>query len=239
MALLAGGAYAELVAVPAGQVVPPPPGVDLVTAAGIVEVAATVWSNLDRAGLRSGERFLVHGGAGGIGSFAIQYAKTLGAIVITTAGSAEKLAYCRSIGADLAISYREDWPQAVADFTDGRGVDLILDNMGAKYLPANVSALATGGRLVIIGLQGGRQATLDLGQLMARRADVLATSLRPRPVAEKVAICQQVVQTIWPRISSGAIKPAPQTLYPLAEAVAAHQRLESGDNLGKIILTVP
>jgi len=238
VALLAGGGYAEYVTVPAGQVVSPPEGIDMVTAAGLIEVAATVTSNLRLAGLVGGDTFLVHGGAGGIGSFAIPYAHALGARVIATAGSEEKLAYCRSIGADLATSYRDDWAAAVASFTDDRGVDVILDNMGAAYLEPNVASLAIGGRLVVIGLQGGRQGTVDLGRLLTRRAQVMATSLRARPVAEKAEICRQVVQTVWPLITSGTIKPAPQTRFPLAATADAHRHLDSGGHLGKIVLTV-
>ena len=236
VALLAGGGYAEYVVVPAGQLVRPPADVVLVTAGGLIEVAATVISNMTTASLRKGETFLVHGGSGGIGSFAIQFAKARGARVITTAGSAQKLDYCRSIGADLAISYRDDWASQVKAFTEGHGVDVILDNMGATYLEANVAALATAGRLVIIGMQGGRQGTLDIGQLMSKRAHVFATSLRARPVDEKSAICTDVATVVWPLISSGAIQPAPQTHIPLAEAARAHERLESGNNLGKIVL---
>ncbi|SDS59695.1 NAD(P)H-quinone oxidoreductase [Microlunatus soli] len=236
VALLAGGGYAERVAVPAGQVVAPPEGVDLVTAGGLVEVAATVLSNLSQARLAAGETFLVHGGAGGIGTFAIQYAKTLGATVIATGGSEDKLEHCRAVGADLAVSYREDWAAAVADFTQGRGVDVILDNMGAKYLEANTGSLAADGRLMVIGLQGGRKATLDLGALLAKRASVAATSLRGRPTEQKSAICRQVAEQVWPQFTAGAIKPAPETRMPLTEVVAAHTRLESGSNIGKILL---
>jgi NADPH:quinone reductase-like Zn-dependent oxidoreductase len=203
-----------------------------------MEVAATVASNVAAARLVSGETFLVHGGSGGIGSFAVQYAKSLGARVITTAGSDAKLDYCRSIGADLAVSYSEDWVGAAKDFTDGRGVDAILDPMGAKYLAQHVDLLALEGRLVVIGLQGGRQGTLDLGVLLPKRGTVMATNLRSRPVAEKTQICALVADSVWPRISSGEITPAPQTTFPVAQASAAHQQLESGDNLGKIILTL-
>lgn len=236
VALLAGGGYAEYVAVPAGQVVRPPEGIDLITAGGLIEVAATVVSNLTAARLAAGETFLVHGGAGGIGTFAIQYAKTLGATVIATGGTEDKLAHCRSVGADVAISYRGDWPVAVAEATGGRGVDVILDNMGAKYLEPNTASLAADGRLIVIGLQGGRRATLDLGALLAKRASVSATSLRGRPVDQKAAICRQVAEQVWPQFTAGAIAPAPETRMPLAEVVAAHTRLESGDNIGKILL---
>jgi putative PIG3 family NAD(P)H quinone oxidoreductase len=237
VALLAGGGYATRVSVPEGQLVGVPEGVDLVTAAGLIEVAATVVSNLRLAGLSAGERLLVHGGAGGIGSFAISYARTLGVQVLATAGSAEKLDYCRSLGAEVAISYRDDWVAAVRDATDGTGVDVILDVMGASYLEANVGCLAVGGRLMIIGLQGGRKGTLDVGALLRLRGHVIATNLRGRPVAEKAEICAAVEAEVWPLLGSGAIEPAPQTRFPLADAAAAHRRLESGDNLGKIVLT--
>ena len=178
VALLAGGGYAEYVAAPAGQVVPPPIGVELVAAAAVIEVAATVYSNVEFVGLVDGDWFLVHGGAGGIGSFAIQYAKSIGATVITTAGSEEKLDYCRSIGADHAISYRGDWPAAVREVAGG-GVHMILDNMGAKYLTDHVQLLATDGALVTIGMQGGRKGTLDLASLAARRGLVTANHCAP------------------------------------------------------------
>lgn len=236
VALLAGGGYAEVVVAPAGQVVRPPDGIDLVTAAGLIEVASTVVSNLDLAGLRPGERFLVHGGSGGIGSFAIQYAKALGAEVITTAGTADKLDYCRSIGADHALSYRDDWAGRLDELTDGAGVDVILDNMGGSYLEDHLRLLATRGRLMVIGLQGGRKGTLDLGRLLAKRGQVHATSLRPRPVPEKAAICARVTETAWPMISDGRIAPAPQSTFDLVDAASAHRQLDSGDNLGKVLL---
>ncbi|QDP94963.1 NAD(P)H-quinone oxidoreductase [Microlunatus elymi] len=236
VALLSGGGYAEYATAPAGQVLAPPDGVDLVSAAGLMEVAATVVSNLDRAALAVGETFLVHGGAGGIGSFATQYAKSLGATVITTAGAESKLEYCRSLGADLAVSYHDDWAAAIAEFTGQRGVDVILDIIGAKYLEANTTALAMDGRLVIIGLQGGRKATLDIAALMAKRATVTGTMLRPRPVEQKAAICRQVADEVWPHLADGSIKPVRETRMSLDEAAAAHTQLESGDNVGKILL---
>lgn len=236
VALLAGGGYAELVAVPAGQVVRPPEGVDLVTAGGLMEVAATVVSNCDLARLAAGETFLVHGGAGGIGSFAIQYAKHLGATVVTTAGSEAKLDYCRALGADLAVSYRDDWSAALADFAGGRGVDVILDNMGAKYLASNLAALATDGRLMIIGLQGGSTAEINIGRMLVKRVTVTATSLRGRPVEQKSAIARRVAESVWPLLAGGEIRPTIETRFRLAEAAQAHARLESGDNIGKILL---
>jgi putative PIG3 family NAD(P)H quinone oxidoreductase len=237
IALLAGGGYAEYVAAPAGQVVPPPLGVELVAAAAVIEVAATVYSNIELVGLADGDRFLVHGGAGGIGSFAIQYAKSIGATVITTAGSEDKLDFCRSMGADHAISYRGDWPAAVREVA-ADGVHMILDNMGAKYLVDHVQLLATDGALVIIGMQGGRKGTLDLASLTRRRGLITASSLRARSVEEKAAICRGLVQNVWPLIADNTIKQPPLTVFPLAEAAAAHAHLESGDNIGKIILSV-
>jgi putative PIG3 family NAD(P)H quinone oxidoreductase len=237
VALLAGGGYAEYVAAPAGQVVPPPLGVELRAAAGVIEVAATVYSNIELIGLADGDCFLVHGGAGGIGSFAIQYVKSLGATVITTAGTEDKLRYCRSIGADYAVSYRGDWPAAVRGIA-ADGVHMILDNMGAKYLADHVQLLATDGALVIIGLQGGRAATLDLAALMMRRGLVTTSSLRARTVEAKTAICRGLVQDVWPLIADDKIKQPPLTVFPLAEAAAAHAHLESGTNIGKIILSV-
>jgi putative PIG3 family NAD(P)H quinone oxidoreductase len=237
-ALLSGGGYATRVAVPAGQVMPVPDGIDLVTAAALPEVAATVWSNVMMvAGLRSGEVFLVHGGAGGIGTFAIQLARAVGARVLTTGGSAEKLAFCAELGADVTIDYREqDFVEVVREATDGLGADVILDNMGAAYLGRNVSALALEGRLVVIGTQGGTKAELDLGALMRKRAAIVATTLRARPVAEKTAICRAVTEHVWPLVADGTIKAVVDTTMPLAEAAEAHRRMESGGHTGKIVL---
>lgn len=238
VALLAGGGYAEQVAVPVGQVLPPPPGYDLVDAAGVLEVAATVWSTLAYAHLAAGETFLVHGGAGGIGSFAIQYAKARGATVIATAGSAAKLQHCRDLGADHALSYRDDWAAEVREATGGRGIDVVLDNMGAKYLDAHVRLLAPDGRLVVIGFQGGRTATIDLGALLAKRGTVAAISLRGRPADQKADICRHVAAEVWPLLADGTIRPTPLTTYALDDVADAHRALESGDNLGKIVLVV-
>jgi putative PIG3 family NAD(P)H quinone oxidoreductase len=238
VALLAGGGYAEYVAVPAGQVISPPDGIDLVTAAGLIEVAATVVSNFDHVHLAAGETVLIHGGTGGIGTFAIQYAKAVGARVLTTAGSAEKLALCRELGADVALDYHEDWAAGVAEATDGLGVDVILDVIGAKYLESNVAALAIGGRLVVIGLQGGRKGTLDLNRLLSKRATVTATSLRFRPVDQKAAICRAIVERAWPLVASGRITPARESRFPLERVADAHRQLESGQNIGKVVLTL-
>jgi putative PIG3 family NAD(P)H quinone oxidoreductase len=238
-ALLAGGGYAELVAVPVGQLLPVPTGVDLVTAAALPEVAATVWSNLFMvARLQVGETLLVHGGAGGIGSFAIQLASRLGLRVLATAGSPDKLDLCRELGADAAISYRdEDFVEEVGRLTDGHGVDVVLDNMGAAYLGRNLSSLATNGRLVVIGLQGGTKAELDLGRMLTKRLSILATTLRSRPVEEKAAICAQVVEHVWPLVADGRVRPMVHATYPFEEAAAAHAHMESGRHTGKILLT--
>ena len=238
VALLAGGGYAEYVIVPAGQLLPIPDGIDPVTASTLIEVAATVISNMDHVGLAKGETFLVHGGAGGIGQFAIQYAKSLGCTVITTCGTAEKQEFCRALGADVVLNYHDDWVGGVKDATEGRGADVILDVMGAKYLGLNVDALATGGRLDIIGMQGGVRGELNIGKLLNKRALVTATSLRPRPLDEKASICQRVREVAWPLYANGSIKPAPVESFPMSEAGKAHERLESGEGLGKVALTL-
>jgi putative PIG3 family NAD(P)H quinone oxidoreductase len=238
-ALLSAGAYATKVALPAGQLMPVPDGVDLVTAAALPEVACTVWSNVFMlAGLRPEESFLVHGGAGGIGTFAIQLASQLGARVFTTAGTPEKRELCLSLGADVAIDYRDqDFVEVVREHTDGAGVDVILDNMGASYLSRNVAALATSGRLVVIGLQGGTKAELDLNALLRKRAAILATTLRSRSAAEKAAICASVVENVWPLVADGSVRPIVHRALTLDQAAAAHELMESGEHTGKILLT--
>jgi putative PIG3 family NAD(P)H quinone oxidoreductase len=239
-ALLSGGGYAERVAVPAGQLLPVPDGLDLVTAAGLPEVAATVWSNVFMlARLSAGETLLVHGGSSGIGTMAIQLAKHAGATVAVTAGSAEKLARCRELGADVAVNYREDdFVEAVHEATGGRGADVVLDNMGAAYLERNVDALAPDGRLVVIGLQGGRKGTLDLGKLLAKRGSVHATALRSRPAAAKAAIVAEVREHVWPLVESGKVRPVVDRVVPMREAGEAHRLMESSTHVGKIILAV-
>ncbi len=238
-ALLAGGGYAERVLVPAGQLMPVPAGVDLVVAGSLPEVACTVWSNVFMiAGLQPDETLLVHGGSGGIGTMAIQLVSALGSRVITTAGSAEKLAVCESLGADVTINYRDqDFVEVVKEATDGKGADVILDNMGASYLGRNIDALATEGRLVIIGMQGGVKGELNIGKLLSRRGAVIATSLRSRPVEEKAAICASVVEHVWPLIADGSVRPVVHTTLPLEKAAEAHRMMESGDHIGKIMLT--
>jgi len=236
-ALLAGGGYASLVAVPAGQVMPVPAGVDLVTAAAIPEVAATVWSNVFMvAGLQPDETLLVHGGAGGIGTFAIQLAHHLGARVLTTGGTPEKLAFCADLGADVTINYRDE--DFVAVTQEAGGADVILDNMGASYLGRNVHALATEGRLVIIGMQGGTTGELDISALLRKRGAVVATTLRARPSEEKAAICASVVEHVWPLVADGSVRPIVHGTMALEQVAEAHALMESGEHTGKILLTL-
>jgi putative PIG3 family NAD(P)H quinone oxidoreductase len=237
-ALLTGGGYAERVAVPAGQLLPVPAGLELAAAAGLPETVCTVWSNVFMAaGLRPGERLLVHGGAGGIGTTAIQLGKALGASVLVTVGSAAKAKRCLELGADAAIDYKtEDFVARVAELTDGHGADVILDNMGAKYLARNVEALAVNGRLANIGLQGGNRAELDLGKLMAKRAAVISTTLRARPAEEKAAIVASVREHAWPLVADGTLRPIVDRRIPLAEAAEAHRVVEASDHVGKVLL---
>jgi putative PIG3 family NAD(P)H quinone oxidoreductase len=238
-ALLAGGGYAEQVAVPAEQLLPRPQRVDLVDAAALPEVTCTVWSNVFlTAGLRPGEVLLVHGGSSGIGTMAIQLGREAGARVAVTAGSAEKLRACQDLGADVLVNYREqDFVEVVREATGGAGADVVLDNMGAKYLARNVDVLAPNGRVVTIGLQGGRRAELDLGALLAKRAAVIATSLRARPLAEKAAIVAAVREHVWPLLDAGRVRPVIHARLPLAEAAAAHRLLEESSHVGKVVLT--
>jgi len=239
-ALLSGGGYAELVAVPVGQLLPVPAGVSLIEAAALPEVTCTVWSNVFMtAALQPGETLLVHGGSSGIGTMAIQLAREVGAHVAVTAGSADKLEQCRALGASLLINYREqDFVDAVRTATGGHGADVVLDNMGAKYLSRNVDVLAANGRLVVIGLQGGARAELDLGALLRKRAAVIATSLRARPLAEKAAIVAAVREHVWPLVESGAVHPVVHATLPLADAGRAHQVLADSQHVGKVLLAV-
>jgi len=237
--LLAGGGYATKVSVPVGQCMPIPTGVDVVMAAGLPEVVCTVWSNLVMvAGVTRGDWLLVHGGAGGIGTMAIQVARLLGAQVAVTAGTQAKLDTCAELGAQVCINYRdEDFVEVVRAETGGRGVDVVLDNMGAAYLQRNVDVLARGGRVVIIGLQGGVKGELDLGVLLRKSATVRATTLRSRPLGEKAEICTAVERNVWPWIAAGLLSPVVDRVMPMADAAAAHAALEAGEITGKILLT--
>lgn len=242
-ALLAGGGYAEYVAVPAGQVLPIPSGVDLVDAAGLPEVACTVWSNVVLiAGLSRGQLLLAHGGASGIGSHAIQIARALGARVAVTAGSTEKLEFCRDLGADITVNYRdEDFVARLRDATNGAGANVILDIMGAAYLDRNIDALASDGQLVIIGMQGGVKGELNIGKLLAKRARVIGTTLRGRPATgpnSKSDIVQAVTASVWPMVADGRVRPIIGARLPIQQAGDAHQRLVDGKVTGKIVLTV-
>ncbi|MBK1784344.1 NAD(P)H-quinone oxidoreductase [Prauserella cavernicola] len=235
-ALLSGGGYAEKVAVPAVQLLPVPGEVELLSAAGLPEVACTVWSNVVmHAGLSEGDVLLVHGGAGGIGTHAIQVGKALGATVAITAGSPERLERCRQLGADIVINYRDqDFVEELKNET--KGADVILDNMGAKYLGRNVDALATGGRLVVIGMQGGLKGELNLGKLIGKRGSIAATTLRARPVEEKGAIVADVRERLWPLVVEGSVHPVIDQVIPMAEAADGHRALEEGGVFGKIVL---
>ena len=242
-ALLAGGGYAEYVAVPAGQVMPVPDTVGLHHAAGLPEVACTVWSNLAMtAHLSAGQLVLIHGGASGVGTHAIQVARALDSRVAVTAGSARKLDLCAELGAEITISYRdEDFVERVRAETGGAGADVILDIMGAAYLDRNVDALATDGQLIVIGMQGGTKGELNLGKLMAKRARVVGTALRSRPVrgpGSKSAIVEEVVANVWPLIADSSVRPVIGAEFPIQQARAAHQLVASGEVSGKVLLRV-
>jgi NADPH2:quinone reductase len=242
-ALLAGGGYAEYVAAPAGQVLPIPDGIDLVDAAGLPEVACTVWSNLVlTAHLGKGQLLLMHGGASGIGTHAIQIARALGVRVAVTAGSADKLEFCRQLGADITINYcDEDFVARLREESDGKGADVIFDIMGAAYLDRNIDALATDGQLAIIGMQGGIKGELNIGKLMAKRARVIGTTLRARPVTgpnSKTEIVQAVTASVWPMIAEGKVRPIIGARMPIQRAGEAHQELVASKVTGKIVLTV-
>jgi putative PIG3 family NAD(P)H quinone oxidoreductase len=239
-ALLSGGGYAERVAVPSGQLLPVPAGLSLLQAAALPEVVCTVWSNVFQlAALEPGEVLLVHGGTSGIGTTALQLASRHGARVFCTVGTPEKAERARDLGAERAVLYRdEDFVEVVRDATDGRGADVVLDNMGATYLERNVKVLATGGRLVVIGLQGGVKAELDLGRLLAKRASVHATSLRARPAAEKAAIVEAVLAGVWPAVEAGEVRPVVDRVLALDDVAEAHRALEASEHVGKIVLRV-
>jgi putative PIG3 family NAD(P)H quinone oxidoreductase len=239
-ALLAGGGYAEQVAVPVEQLLPVPAGVGLVEAAALPEVTCTVWANVFMAaGLRPDEVLLVHGGSSGIGTMAIQLGRALGARVAVTAGSADKLEACRALGADILVNYKEqDFVEAVRQETGAAGADVVLDLIGAKYLARNIAVLARNGRLVVIGLQGGTTAELDLGAMLAKRVALFAASLRGRPLEEKAAIVRGVRDHVWPLLASGAVHPVVHATYPLADAAEAHRVMAASTHIGKLLLVV-
>ena len=239
-ALLTGGGYAEKVTVPAGQLLPVPAGVSLEDAAALPEVACTVWSNIFMtANIQPGEVLLVHGGGSGIGTMAVQLGREVGARVAVTAGSPEKLEVCRELGASILVNYRtDDFEAVVREATDGHGADVILDTIGAKYLARNVGLLAVNGRLVVIGLQGGRTAEINLGAMLAKRCALVATTLRARPAAEKAVIVAAVREHVWPLIESGRVRPIVHAAYPLGDAAGAHREMEASTNVGKLLLRV-
>jgi putative PIG3 family NAD(P)H quinone oxidoreductase len=238
-ALLAGGGYAEKVVVPAEQVLPVPDHIDLVDAAALPEAVCTAWSNLVMvAKLAAGELVLVHGGSGGVGTIALQLAHALGARVATTAGGPERVARCRDLGADIAIDHRsEDFVAVLKEATEGRGVDVVLDVLGAGYLERNVQVLGTDGRLVVIGLQRGRRGEIDLGAMLAKRLSLFGTTLRSRPRDQKAAIVAEVAAHAWPLLGDGRLRPVVHARLPLADAARAHELLESGAVFGKVLLT--
>ncbi|RZU30078.1 putative PIG3 family NAD(P)H quinone oxidoreductase [Streptomyces sp. BK022] len=240
-ALLSGGGYAQKVVVPAGQLLPVPKGIDLKQAAALPEVACTVWSNVFMlAHLRPGELLLVHGGSSGIGTMAIQLAKAIGARVAVTAGTKEKLDFCAELGADILINYRDqDFVAEIERATDGEGADVILDNMGAKYLGPNVETLAVNGRLMIIGMQGGTKGELNIGLLLGKRGAVSATSLRARPLSEKAAIVAAVREHVWPLIESGVVRPVVDREVPMTDAAEGHRVVEGSGHIGKVLLVAP
>ncbi|GAB3310924.1 zinc-binding dehydrogenase [Epidermidibacterium keratini] len=245
-ALLAGGGYAETVVVPEALVLPVPEGMDLVEAAAIVEVACTVWSNLyapySIGRLQVGETLLVHGGSSGIGTMAIQMAKAKDNPVIVTVGNARKAEFCLELGAEAAINYRdEDFVERVKEITDDRGADVILDVVGAKYLDRNIDALADDGRIVIIGMQGGNTGELQIGKLLGKRALVGAASLRGRAIegrGGKADVVRGVRDDIWPLFDTGRLAPVIDSTMPMADAKGAHERMESSEHIGKIVLTI-
>ncbi len=239
-ALLTGGGYAQQVVVPSGQLLTIPRGVSLVDAAALPEAGCTVWSNLVMAAqLSRGESLLVHGGGSGIGTMAIQIARMRGAIPIVTVGSDRKAEFCRALGAEVVINHHvEDFVDVVRETTDGKGVDVVLDIIGAKYLTANLRALASDGRLVIIGLQGGVKAELDLGRLLSRRLSVMGTTLRSRSATAKAEIVSEVAAQVWPAVAEGAVRPVVDRVVPWQQAAEAHRLLERGESIGKVVLQV-
>lgn len=238
-ALVAGGGYAELCVAPVAQCLPVPHGLSDEEAASLPETFFTVWSNVfDRGRLQKGETLLVQGGTSGIGVTAIQLGKAMGATVIVTAGSDEKCAACLALGADDAINYNtEDFVEAVKRITDGAGVDVILDMVAGAYVARELACLAEDGRLVIIAVQGGVKSEINAGQVLRRRLTVTGSTLRPRPVAFKAAIAQSLLQRVWPLLEKGTVKPVIHSMFPAADAAAAHTLMEAGRHVGKIVLT--
>ena len=239
-ALTPGGGYAEYCLAPASNALPIPKGLDFVQAASLPETFFTVWANVfDRAGLKAGETFLVQGGSSGIGVAAIQMVSAMGSRVFATAGSAEKCAACETLGAERAINYKtEDFVEVVKTLTQGKGVDVILDMVAGEYVPREMKALADDGRIVLIATLGGSKATVDLMEVMRRRLHVTGSTLRPRSVEYKAGLARALRENIWPLVEAGKIKPVIHATFPLADAARAHELMESGTHIGKIVLTV-
>jgi NADPH2:quinone reductase len=239
-ALVQGGGYAEYCTAPIEQCLPIPNGLDAVEAASLPETFFTVWSNVfDRAGLKDGETFLVHGGTSGIGVTAIQMAAALGHRVFATAGSDEKCRACEKLGAERGINYRdEDFVEAVKSATGGKGVDVIIDMIGGDYIARDIGCLADDGRISVIALLGGAKSIIDLGQVLRRRLTITGSTLRPRPVAFKAAIAANLRQKIWPLVEAGKIRPVVHQVFPLEQAAAAHALMETGSHIGKIVLEI-
>lgn len=239
-ALTNGGGYAQLVAAPAAQCLPIPAGLTFIQAAALPETCFTVWSNIfDRAGLQAGETFLVHGGAGGIGTTAIQMARAAQARVFATAGSDEKCRACQALGAEIAVNYhQQDFVEVLKAATDGRGVDVILDMVGGDYIPRNIKLAAVDGRIVQIAFLKGSKVEVNFMPVMLKRLTLTGSTLRPQPASVKAAIAQSLRTRVWPRIEAGAIRPLIAATFPLAEAAAAHRLMESGAHIGKIVLTI-
>ena len=237
-ALLAGGGYAEFAVAPIQQCLPVPAGLSMEEAAGLPETVFTVWTNLfERAALKAGETVLIHGGSSGIGTTAIQMAKAFGARVLTTAGSDEKCAACRELGADRAINYRsEDFVQVCLDETDGHGVDVVLDMVGGAYIERNIEALAVEGRHVSIAFLGGAKVTLNMQKMMVKRLTLTGSTLRPQTVEAKGAIAAALLRHVWPLIAEGRMRVVVHKTFPLAQASAAHALMESSSHIGKIVL---
>ena len=239
-ALLDGGGYATRVVVSAGQVMPRPGGVDAVGAAALPEVAATVWSNLvGVAGLRAGQRLLVHGGTSGIGTHAVQVARALGAWCAVTVGTPDKAGAARAFDPDAVVVYRDDdWTEQVRDATGGRGVDVVLDPVGGRYLDAHLRLLAPDGHLVVIGLKGGTRGEVDLARLLTGRLSVSGTTLRGRPAEQKADVCAEVVRHVWPRVAAGDVRPVVDRVLALDDVAEAHRVVEAGEHVGKVVLAV-
>jgi len=238
-ALIMGGGYAEYCNVPEGQCLPVPGNLSFVEAASLPETFFTVWSNVfDRGALKPGETLLVHGGSSGIGVAAIQMAKAWASTVYVTAGSDEKCKFCIGLGADHAINYKtESFPEVIKQLTNGKGVDVILDMIGGDYTPGNIQSLAEEGRLVLINTMKGKDVQIDLSQVMRKRLNITGSMLRSRPVEFKAAIARNLEKHIWPFLESGKIKPVIHSVFPANEAAKAHQLMESGDLMGKVVLS--